>query len=176
MKLTDDDFTLFALQRQQRQDVSAIDARWRELQAEVHPDRFVSEGAAAQRVAMQWATRINQARQRLKDPLTRAAYLCELGGVPIEAERNTAMPAAFLVQQMNWREALDDAVDLAAVQALEADVRGMERQALAELDVQLTAQADDVALTTAAAQVRALMFVRRFREDLARRLEALETP
>lgn len=175
MRLADDDFTLFALPRQQRQDIAAIDARWRELQAQVHPDRFVSDGAAAQRVAMQWATRINQARQRLKDPLTRAAYLCELGGVAIDAERNTAMPPAFLMQQMSWREALDEAASLAAVQALDDEVRGVERQALAELDAQLNLQADHATLTTAAAQVRALMFVRRFREDLARRLEALET-
>ncbi|WP_163768973.1 Fe-S protein assembly co-chaperone HscB, partial [Providencia stuartii] len=78
--------------------------------AEVHPDRFASEGAAAQRVAMQWAMRVNEGYQRLKDPLKRAAYLCELRGAPVQAENNTAMPPAFLMQQMAWREALDDAI------------------------------------------------------------------
>ena len=58
---------------------------------------------------MQWAVRVNEAYQRLKDPLKRAAYLCELDGAPIDAENNTAMPADFLMQQMEWREALDDA-------------------------------------------------------------------
>jgi molecular chaperone HscB len=58
---------------------------------------------------MQWSVRINEAYQRLKDPLKRAAYLCELAGAPVRAEDNTAMPAAFLMQQMEWREALEDA-------------------------------------------------------------------
>ena len=99
MKITDDDFSLFGLPQRHALDRADLDVRWRDLQARVHPDRFASEGAAAQRLAMQWAVRVNQAYQRLKDPLSRAAYLCELRGVLIDAERNTAMPAAFLMQQ-----------------------------------------------------------------------------
>jgi molecular chaperone HscB len=68
------------------QDRAVLDARWKELQREAHPDRFAAQGAAAQRVAMQWSVRINEAYQRLKDPLRRAAYLCELHGAPIQAE------------------------------------------------------------------------------------------
>ena len=91
------------------QDRAALDARWKDLQREAHPDKFAAQGAAAQRVAMQWSVRINEAYQRLKDPLKRAAYLCELHGAPVNAENNTAMPAQFLMQQMEWREALDEA-------------------------------------------------------------------
>ena len=58
---------------------------------------------------MQWSVRINEAYQRLKDPLKRAAYLCELNAAPVNAENNTAMPTEFLMQQMDWREALDEA-------------------------------------------------------------------
>jgi molecular chaperone HscB len=76
MKLTDHDFDLFGLPMRFAQDRAALDARWKALQTEVHPDRFASEGGAAQRVAMQWAIRVNEAYQRLKDPLKRAAYLC----------------------------------------------------------------------------------------------------
>ncbi len=83
MKLTDSAFALFAVSEQFRQDRTQIDARWKELQREAHPDRFAAQGAAAQRVAMQWSVRINEAYQRLKDPLKRAAYLCELRGAPI---------------------------------------------------------------------------------------------
>jgi molecular chaperone HscB len=171
VKLADDDFTLLGLAPQQQQDLALLDQRWRELQAATHPDRFAAEGAAAQRVAMQWATRLNQARQRLRDPLSRAAYLCELQGVAIDAERNTAMPAEFLMQQMHWREALDDATGLPAVEALASEVATAERTAIAALHTLIDERRD---FTAAAAQVRALMFVRRFAEDLARRLEALD--
>jgi molecular chaperone HscB len=172
MKITDDDFTLFGLPQRQALDRAALDARRRDLQAQVHPDRFAAEGAAAQRIAMQWAVRVNEAYSRLKDPLSRAAYLCELRGVPVDAERNTAMPAAFLVQQMQWREALDDAAGLADVQALDEAVARDERQQLTALTTLLDEAGDTAA---AAAQVRALMFVARFRQDLARRLEQLES-
>lgn len=171
MKITDDDFTLFDLPPRQALNRDDLDARRRELQARVHPDRFASEGAAAQRLAMQWAVRVNEAYQRLKDPLRRGAYLCELRGVPVDAERNTAMPAAFLMQQMQWREALDDAQGAAAVDALDAEIAKHESDMLAKLAVLLDERADTPA---AAAQVRALMFVARFRQDIARRLDALD--
>ncbi len=171
MKLDDDDFTLFGLPARMAQSRAEIDARWRELQASAHPDRFAAQGAAAQRVAMQWAVRINQAHQRLKDPLARAAYLCEQRGAAINAERNTAMPKAFLMQQMQWREALDEAHTLAAVQAIDAHIAASEAALLNQVQ-QMLDEAGDAA--AAAEQVRALMFVQRFRQDIDARLEALE--
>ena len=172
MNLSDDDFTLFGLAQRHALDRPALDARWRELQGEVHPDRFAAQGAAAQRVAMQWAVRVNEAYQRLKDPLRRAAYLCEQRGAPIDAERNTAMPTAFLMQQMQWREGLDEAATLADVEQIEAEVAGTERQWLADVQKQLDADNDPAA---AAALVRALMFVQRFRQDIERRLDRLDS-
>lgn len=171
MNLTSDDFELFGLPRRFAQDRAAIDARWRALQAEVHPDRFAAEGAAAQRVAVQYAVRVNEAYQRLKDPLKRAAYLCELAGQPVDAENNTAMSPAFLVQQMAWREALDDAHGAPAVQSLADEVDAARRSALAAIGRALDEQRDAAA---AVQQVRGLMFVERFAEDIERRLEALE--
>ena len=170
MKLDSDDFELFGLPRRCAQDRAQIDARWKALQAEVHPDRFAAEGAAAQRVAMQWAVRVNEAYARLKDPLKRAAYLCELQGAKVDAENNTAMPASFLMHQMAWREALDDARDGTAVESLNDEVLAFRRAALAELESTLDERRDWAA---AAQQVRALMFVERFAHDLDRRLEAL---
>jgi len=171
MKLDSDDFALFGVPRQFEQDAAVLDARWRTLLAESHPDRFVSEGAQAQRLAMQWSVRINEAHRRLKDPLARAAYLCELNGVPVRAEDNTAMPGSFLMQQMAWRESLDEAATLAEVEALALEVSGHRKQALSELRRLLDEQHDP---TAAAQQVRALMFVERFASDVDRRLEALE--
>ena len=176
MNLSDDDFTLFGLPRRFALDRTALDAQWRALQAQVHPDRFVGEGATSQRLAMQWAVRVNEGYQRLKDPLKRGAYLCELRGAPIQAENNTAMPGAFLVQQMAWREALDDAGrDVLAVQALDDAVQADEGRLLATLGQTLDADGDAAVQAQAAAQqVRALMFVARFRADIGRRLEALD--
>ncbi|MFT7773491.1 Fe-S protein assembly co-chaperone HscB [Roseateles sp.] len=171
MRLTDNDFQLFGLPEAQAQDRAAIDARWKSLQAEVHPDRFASEGAAAQRVAMQWAMRVNEAYQRLRNPLARAAYLCELRGAPVQAENNTAMPAAFLMQQMEWREALDEAGDEAALEALDDDAARAEAAALEQARSLLDEVGDAPA---AASQVRALMFIQRFRADIDKRLAALD--
>ena len=94
LKIDDDDFTLFGLPRRYALDPAALDAHWRMLQAQVHPDRHASGGVAAQRVAMQWAVRVNEAYRRLKDPLRRGAYLCELGGAPIDAQIVFVSPKA----------------------------------------------------------------------------------
>ena len=170
MNLASTDFELFDIAPRFVLDSGALDARWRALQGEVHPDKFAAQGAAAQRVAMQWAVRVNEAYQRLKDPVKRAAYLCELNGAPIEAENNTAMPTAFLMQQMEWREALDEAGAVAQVEALADAVVTHRRTALTELQSTLDERRDFAA---AAQQVRALMFVERFVHDLDQRLEAL---
>ena len=131
MNLQSDDFELFGVPQRFAQDRAALDARWKELQREAHPDKFAAQGAAAQRVAMQWSVRINEAYQRLKDPMRRAANLCELHGAPIQAEDNTAMPTAFLIQQMEWRESLEEARSAAELDALDEGVQQARGEALA---------------------------------------------
>jgi molecular chaperone HscB len=170
MNLQDNDFVLFGLPEQFALDRDDLDGRWRKLQASAHPDKFAADGAASQRLAMQWSVRINEAYRRLREPLARAGYLCELRGAPIDAERNTSMPAAFLMQQMEWRETLDDACnDADALAALDAEVRRTEQ----ELLHQVARLLDDEKTPVAAAQrVRALMFIQKFRRDVSHRLEA----
>jgi molecular chaperone HscB len=170
MRIDDNDFQLLGLPLRHALDRADLDARWKALQAEVHPDRFAAEGAAAQRVAMQWAVRLNEAYQRLKDPLRRAACLCELHGQAIGSDSNTAMPAAFLMQQMSWREALECAASPAAVEALGEQIATQRRAMLDELSALIDEQRDWPA---AAAQVRALMFVTRLAQDIDRRLDTL---
>jgi len=172
MNLTDTDFQLFAVTAAFAQDRAALDARWKELQREAHPDRFAAQGSAAQRIAMQWSVRINEAYQRLKDPVKRASYLCELNGAPIDAERNTAMPGAFLMQQMEWRESLDDAHDLVSVEQLALQMQSARNAVLVQLAELLDVRQDYKA---AAEQVRALMFIERFAIDVDARAERLET-
>ena len=170
MKVSASDFELFGVPERFEQDRAALDARWKELQREAHPDRFAAQGAAAQRVAMQWSVRINEAYQRLKDPLKRAAYLCELRGAPIRAEDNTAMPANFLVQQMDWREALDEARTEPQLDALNDALQAARRDTLADIARLLDAEGQ---AAQAARQVRALMFIERFAHDVEARFDQL---
>ena len=171
MNLQADDFALFGIPKQFALSRADLDQRWKALQREAHPDNFAAQGAAAQRVAMQWSVRINEAYQRLKDPLKRAAYLCELGGAAVQAHSNTAMPATFLMQQMEWREALEDASDVAALEALQHDVDAARRDLLAQCATSLDERNDPQA---AVAPVRALMFIDKFTQDLHQRLDQFE--
>lgn len=166
-----DDFALFNVPQQFAQERNALDSRWKELQREAHPDRFVAQGAAAQRLAMQWSVRINEAYQRLKEPLKRAAYLCELAGFPIQAHSNTAMPAAFLMQQMEWREALDEASSVATLEALQADVDGVQKELMDACARQLDTERD---FPGAVLNVRALMFIEKFARDLERAFDKFD--
>lgn len=170
MNLADSDFALFGVPERFAQDRAAIDARWKDLQREAHPDRFAAQGAAAQRVAMQWSVRINEAHHRLKDPLRRAAYLCELRGAPIDAERNTAMPAQFLHEQIEWREALEEAHSEAELDALAERLGRARAGVLAEIERLLDHEGDPRA---AAQQVRALMFLERFASEVEKRFDQL---
>ena len=172
MNLQSTDFELFAVPARFAQDRAQLDARWKELQREVHPDRFAAQGAAAQRVAMQWSARINEAYQRLKDPQRRAAYLCELNGAPIEAENNTAMPPEFLMQQMDLRERLDDAHTAEALDEISSESRQLANNMLHKIEQQLDGQQD---WPGAAQSVRALMFLDKLAADIDRRHETLET-
>src|SRR5471032_1822363 len=90
-------------------DAARLESGYRGLQSQVHPDRFAAATEAERRVAMQWATRANEAFRTLKDPLERARYLLQLKGYDTEEESNTAMPPDFLMQQMEWREAVAEA-------------------------------------------------------------------
>jgi len=170
LNLQSSDFELFGLAERFAQDRAAIDARWKELQREAHPDKFAAQGPAAQRIAMQWSVRINEAYQRLKDPLKRAAYLCELRGAPINAENNTAMPADFLLEQMAWREALEEADSESDLDALEEKLNRAREDVLQRIERSLDEQ-DDAA--SAAQQVRTLMFIERFGQDVQSRFEQL---
>ena len=170
MNLQSTDFELFGIPAQFAQDRSQLDTRWKELQREAHPDKFAAQGAAAQRVAMQWSVRINEAYQRLKSPLRRASYLCELHGAPINAENNTAMPTDFLMQQMAWREALDDAKTLENYDEIASEALQAGRKQLLKIEQSIDA---DKNFPDAAKQVRSLMFIERFASEVDARIDQL---
>jgi molecular chaperone HscB len=167
-------FELFNLPARFNVDTNALDAAYRDVQGRVHPDRFVNATDAEKRVAMQWATRANEAYQTLKNPQKRAQYLCEINGADLQTESNTAMPMAFLMQQMEWREALGEARaarDAGALDALDAQVKQERRQRLDEVGKQL----DAGDFETAAQGVRALMFLEKFGDEVQYAFEAIES-
>ncbi|MBS0309394.1 MAG: Fe-S protein assembly co-chaperone HscB [Proteobacteria bacterium] len=159
-------FDLFHLPQRFAIDLAALDSAYHEVQNQTHPDKFANAGSAEKRVAMQWATRANEAYQTLKNPLARAKYLCELNGIDLQTESNTAMPPAFLMQQMEWREALDDAraaKDVGALENLEAELKSARTAEIA----QLTQQLDASDFVQASQGVRRMMFIEKFEEDVA---------
>jgi molecular chaperone HscB len=171
VNLQSNDFELFGVPQRFAQDRAELDDRWKALQREAHPDKFATQGAAAQRVAMQYSVRINEAYQRLKDPLKRAAYLCELRGAPIQAHSNTAMPAAFLMQQIEWREALDDAGSAETLEALRDNVDLVQKELMNACARQLDTDRD---YPGAVLNVRALMFIEKFALDLDRAFDKFD--
>ena len=170
MNLQSTDFELFGISVKFAQDRAQLDARWKELQREAHPDKFAAQGAASQRLAMQWSVRINEAYQRLKDPLRRASYLCELHGFAINAENNTAMPADFLMRQIEWREALDDAENVEDMDKIGLRANTSKRELLLKIEQMLDADRNYAA---AAQQVRSLMFIERFAGEVDARIDQL---
>jgi molecular chaperone HscB len=162
------DFQLFGLKTQFSQDRAELDQRWKDLQRQAHPDRFAAQGDSAQRLAMQWSVRINEAYQRLKDPQKRAAYLCELAGYSIGAENNTAMPSSFLMQQMQWREDLEEASSPDQLDKLSDEIRAAKNEAL-----QALAQSLDQAQNypDAVILVRSLMFFERLLSEINAKLD-----
>lgn len=166
-------FDLFQLPAVFAVDMAALDAAYRDVQGQVHPDRFVNATDAEKRVAMQWATRANEAYQTLKNPQKRAQYLCELNGVDLHTESNTAMPMEFLMQQMEWREALGEArsaADVDALDALSKEVSADRKLRTAHIGAQLDAGDYE----HAAQGVRALMFLDKFDEELRHAFDALD--
>ena len=171
MKLDQDDFVLLGLPRRFELDAATLGARWRDLQSRVHPDRFAADGAAAQRLAMQWAVRVNQAHHRLRDPLTRATYLCELAGHAVQGSDRAALPQEVLARQMRWHEALAESPSVDAIKALDNEVaarlQGVHDAVASDLD-------DHHDFGAALPKLREWMFLARLRAEIERRLEALE--
>jgi molecular chaperone HscB len=146
-------------------DAARLEQRYRELQSRVHPDRYAAASEAERRVAMQWATRANEAYRTLRDPLARARYLLSLKGYDTGEESNTSMPPDFLMQQMEWREAVSESRaegDAEALARLHAEIG----EARAEM-LELLGRALDAANYDAGCSlVRKLRFLEKLDEEI----------
>jgi molecular chaperone HscB len=172
MNLNHNHFELFGLPARFDVDLARLDSRYHELQREVHPDRFAAAPDAERRVSMQLATRVNEAYQTLKSPLERAVYILRLRGVDPKLETNTAMPAGFLMEQMEWHERIEAGTEKPeALLALQAGLREESAKIFAELHRQLDERRDDQAASQTA---RMLMFYERLAEEIGEKLAELE--
>lgn len=166
-------FDLFELPVRFALDQQALDQAYRTIQAQVHPDRFAGSDDAQKRVAMQWATRANEALQTLRDPLKRALYLLQLRGVDAQAEHDTSIAPDFLMQQIEWREAIEDAAAAGNVNALDAvlaELRDASRIRFDKLEGWLDSGADQPAAQTA----RELLFIQRVAEEARKQVDRIE--
>jgi molecular chaperone HscB len=149
-------FELFDLPATYALDRERLDSAYRTLQSQVHPDKFAAQGEAEQRVAMQWATRVNEAYQTLKLPISRGVYLLQMQGIEPMAATNTSIAPAFLMQQMGWREAIAAARETATLDRLKAELKTVFR----EIDGELALALDDKRDAAAASEVvRKLRFM-----------------
>lgn len=157
MDLSQTHFELFGLPQSYALDRDKLDAAYRELQNTVHPDRFAAQPETEQRVAMQWATQVNEAYQTLKHAVNRGVYLLKLQGIDALDANNTRMAPAFLMQQMEWREAIEDAraaKNVAALDALTDDLRAAHRRIEAQLAELIDMAHDYEAASEAVRQLR----------------------
>ena len=162
--MADTHFSLLNLEPVFNLNLDALEQNWRAASAQVHPDRFATASAAEKRIAMQWASNINQAYQVLRKPVSRAAYICQLAGQDLEAESNTRMDPEFLMKQMQWREELDDARgNDSALAALRQEV--LREQTTLENEIgSLLDESKDY--SQAVDKVRQLMFLVKMQDEM----------
>ena len=159
-------FELLGLPPAYALDPANLESRYRELQGRVHPDRFAAGTDADRRLAMQWATRANEAYRTLRDPVARARYLLALKGFDTGEESNTSMPPDFLMQQMEWREAVAEARGARAKDRLE-HLRGEIGGERAEMLRQLERAIDrDSNYEAGCSLVRKLRFLEKLDEEI----------
>ena len=168
-------FELFDLPATYALDRERLDAAYRELQNKVHPDKFAAKPEAEQRVAMQWATKVNEAYQTLKQPISRGVYLLQLQGIDAMSAHNTSIAPTFLMQQMAWREAIDEArngKDVAALDQLQAELQKAYRAVDSELASLLDVDKNAAAATES---VRKLKFMDKLLAEVGDAYEMCES-
>lgn len=169
-----DHYALFSLSRSFSVDADELERRYHELQGQVHPDKFANAQDAERRQAMQWATHANEAYQTLRVPLKRAQYLLHLAGHDAQVEHNTAMPTAFLVEQMEWREAVAEARTAADGGELDVQHHRMRKEISAQYEALHQALDEQADYPRAAELVRQLMFQEKLLHEIDDALEAVE--
>jgi molecular chaperone HscB len=157
-------------------DTGLLAERYRTLQRAVHPDKFAHGSEQEKLLAMQRTSQINDGFHTLKDPIRRAEHMLALRGIDLSHETTTVKDTGFLMQQMEWREALEEIGHSpdpqGAIDELEASFNDYRRQISAKLASLLHSDAPEAGLL-AADQLRKLKFMAKLQDELTREQDAL---
>ena len=167
-------FELFGLNPQFSIDLTKLETNYRAIQSTSHPDRFVTCTSAEKLQSMQTATLSNEAYLTLKSPSRRGSYLLGLQGIDAIHETNTYMPHDFLMQQMEWREAIDDAKhakDMVALENLLTEMQGEAKQLQENLADLFDTKQNYPAATN---ETRKLIFIDKVCADIHKTIEYLD--
>ena len=105
-------FQLFELPVRFAIDTGVLGERYRQLQRQLHPDRYASAAQHEKRLAVQYSAFVNEAYAALRSPLKRALYLLELEGMSQQEISGQQVDGGFLIEQMELREKLESMHDL----------------------------------------------------------------
>ncbi|EGV34714.1 Fe-S protein assembly co-chaperone HscB [Neisseria weaveri] len=158
-------FQLFSLPEQFPLDNDALEQRYRTAAAQCHPDKFAAASSFEQKQAMMMASLVNEAYQTLKSPLERAAYLLKQQQIDADAPEHTSFAPDFLMQQMEWREALEDARaenNQTALANLDNDISGEQNTLYGQLQTAF----EQAQYEQAAELVRKGRFLNKLRQEI----------
>ena len=166
-------FALFDLPVAFQVDSALLNERYLALQKSLHPDNFSAASAQEQRLAIQKSAEINDALRILKDPITRADSIIALNtGKTENPEEKSNNDIDFLMQQMEWRETLENIEnrkDTDELTAFAQEINQIRHAILSELSTALDAQQWDIAR----AITDKLRFIKKLQTEIERVEETL---
>lgn len=171
---TNNFFEIFSLPVTWQIDRSLLDTRYRNLQREFHPDRYAAKGDTEKRLAVQTTALINQAYDSLKSPLKRAQYLLELAHIDANQESHITSDGAFLMQQIEFREALADLRDSSDAASELDSMHGQVQDNYLKLQNDFAAQHSDAQYNDAFDTVAKMQFFAKLLDEIEQRQEELE--
>lgn len=171
MELSTNYFELFGLQPRFQIDMASLDIAFRRLQTEMHPDRHTHGSETEKLFALQYSTSINDGYRALKHPASRAKCLMEMAG---QGDTSSAVSSSFLMAQMEWREAIEEAKQVQSTDALEALAKRLKHKLITQEKELATALDERGEFQEAAQRVSEWRFYERLREEIETALDAIE--